>query len=261
MEYLLLRDILKMPQNQASSSVRNRSQVLQDKQFEWDRYFLEMLELVKRRSPDKETQVACILTENNRIISQGYNGWPSHIDNLPNTRPDKYPFMVHSEINAIANLLVKPTNPTAYLTHYPCNICLKALWQISCRRVVVPKNRKFFSFSQDDQIVLDLFRGNGLELVEIGQSKEEMQKKIQEWFKDEFTYKKIEDYEILPEVETTPEVMEKVEEVCEKMRENLLDIATKEAGYPIGQARDYYKTKFVRVGQGISKVEHFGDFE
>lgn len=225
-----------MPQNQASSSsikeakdiVRNRSQVLQDKQLDWDRYFLEMLDLVKKRSPDKETKVACILTENNRVISCGFNGWPSHIDNLPNTRPDKYPFMVHSEINAIANLLVKPTNPTAYLTHYPCNVCLKALWQISCRRIIVPKNRKFFSFSEDDQTILDLFKRNGLELVEIGD--------------DSF------------EITLNNFDREVLEKLLNKMREGIYNEASKES------LKDYH---FVRVGQGISKVseEHFGDFE
>lgn len=140
------------------------------KQLDWDNYFLEMLDLVKKRSPDKETKVACILTENNRIISTGYNGLPSGLDNLDCSRPGKYKNFLHSEQNAICNLLVKPTNPTAYITHYPCNVCLKMLWQIGCRRIVVPKNRKFFSFSDDDQKILDLFRQNGLKLIEIGES-------------------------------------------------------------------------------------------
>lgn len=141
-------------------------------QVEWDKYFLQMLELVKTRSPDSETQVACILTENNRIISTGYNGLPSKIDNLPTTRPEKYPYFLHSEQNAICNLLVKPTNPTAYITHYPCSTCIKMLWQIGCRRVVVPENRKFFSFSKEDQVVLELLRFNGLEFIEIENNEE-----------------------------------------------------------------------------------------
>lgn len=137
------------------------------KQRSWDEYFIDMLDLVKTRSPDKETQVACIITENNRVISTGFNGWPSSLDNLPNTRPNKYPYFLHAEQNAICNLFSKPVNPTTYLTHYSCSTCIKMLWQIGCRRIVVPINRKFFSFSEDDQTILDLLKNNGLELVEI----------------------------------------------------------------------------------------------
>ena len=136
-----------------------------EKQRSWDLYFLDMLELVKTRSPDIHTKVACILTENNRIVSTGFNGWPSGLDNLPLERPEKYNFLCHSELNSICNLLIKPTNPTAYITHIPCRTCLVALWQINCRRIVIPKNRVFFSHSPDDDIVLDKLCENGLELV------------------------------------------------------------------------------------------------
>lgn len=181
-----------MPSNQFSSKsieeskqiINNNYEIIKQKQLDWDKYFLEMLELVKKRSPDKETKVACILTENNRVISTGYNGLPSGLDNLDCTRPGKYKNFLHSEQNAICNLLVKPVNPTAYITHYPCNVCLKMLWQIGCRRIVVPKNRKFFSFSEDDQRILDLFRSNGLELVEIDDNK--FIEKAEKWFQEQF---------------------------------------------------------------------------
>lgn len=195
---------------------------MSDKQCDWDYYFLEMLELVKSRSPDSETRVACILTENNRIISTGFNGFPSGLDNLPTKRPLKYTWMLHSEQNAICNLLIKPNNPTAYITHYPCNVCLKMLWQIGCRRIVVPENRKFFSFSKEDQEVLDLLRDNGLELINL---------------KDKNSLS--------------------LDEIRERDWKNTIENKLRDAG------KEYVETKFVRVGQGISKVglEHFGDFE
>lgn len=184
----------------------NYSRIIEDSKISWDSYFLLMLDIVKLRSPDVETQVSCILSENNRIISVGFNGWPNTLDNLPCSRNDnKYPYMIHSEQNAICNLLVKPIAPIAYITHYPCNVCLKMLWQIGCRRIVIPKNRKCFSFSEDDQTVLDLLMRNGLELVEIDNKKS-----------------------------------------------NSGNMEFDEKAY-----------RFVRVGQGISKVKskHFGDFE
>lgn len=159
---MLRRGIKKMFSLEAEQGLNKNK----EKQRSWDLYFLNMLELVKTRSPDENTKVACILTENNRVISQAYNGHPSHIDGLPNSRPDKYLWMIHSEINCICNLLVKPTNPTAYITHLPCRTCLLALWQTNCRRIVVPKNRKVFSHSPDDDIVLDKLRDNGLIITE-----------------------------------------------------------------------------------------------
>lgn len=150
-----------------SLEIINQINKNKEKQQSWDLYFLKMLDLVKTRSPDIHTKVACILTENNRVISTGFNGWPSGLDNLPKSRPAKYLWMVHAELNSICNLLIKPIEPTAYVTHYPCRTCLTALWQCNCRRIVVPKNRKVFSYSEEDQEVLYKLIDEGLSLIEI----------------------------------------------------------------------------------------------
>lgn len=129
----------------------------------WDDCFLEMLETVKKRSPDTQTQVACIFTKNNRIVSSGYNGFPSGLDGLPTERPAKYPWMIHSEINAIVNSQDKAE--TAYITHLPCNTCAKAMWQFGIRKCIIPANRKVFSFTDDDYEVLCKLVHEGMQLI------------------------------------------------------------------------------------------------
>lgn len=132
---------------------------------EWDDYFLSMLDLVKQRSSDSQTQHAAILTENNRVISMGYNGFPVGINNLPDARPEKYKWMTHGEINAIVNCKMKPEGPiTCYITGTPCNVCSKAMWNFGVRRIV-SLNKSWASCVDDDYEVLGKLIQNGLEFV------------------------------------------------------------------------------------------------
>ena len=77
----------------------------------WDEYFMGVALLAAKRSKDPNTQVgACIVNTDNRIISTGYNGFPSGIsdDDFPWDREGdfletKYPYVCHAELNAILN--------------------------------------------------------------------------------------------------------------------------------------------------------------
>ena len=43
----------------------------------WDEYFMGVADLSGRRSKDPNTQVgACIVSQDNKIMSMGYNGFP-----------------------------------------------------------------------------------------------------------------------------------------------------------------------------------------
>ena len=57
-----------------------------------------------QRSHDAQTQHGCVITDaNHRIVGVGYNGFPRGLDDssLPTTRPEKYHWMIHAEINAL----------------------------------------------------------------------------------------------------------------------------------------------------------------
>lgn len=61
--------------------------------------------------------------------------------------------MVHAEENCVANSTHKP-DMTAYITHLPCHRCMRLMWQCGVRRIITPKNRKVFTYTDDDWNVL-----------------------------------------------------------------------------------------------------------
>lgn len=77
----------------------------------WDEYFMGVAKLAGMRSKDPGTQVgACIVGQDNKILSMGYNGFPIGCsdDEFPweregDTLKTKYPYVTHSELNAILN--------------------------------------------------------------------------------------------------------------------------------------------------------------
>jgi len=99
---------------------------------DWPSYFIGLAHTISKKSHDEQTQHGCVISDSsNRILSVGYNGFPRGIDDsvLPRTRPDKYPWMIHAERNALANCLVRPEGATAYVTGQCCNDCIISLYQ------------------------------------------------------------------------------------------------------------------------------------
>lgn len=109
----------------------------------WDEYFMGIAILAARRSKDPSTQVgACIVSQDNIIISTGYNGMPKGCsdDVFPWTREgedNKYPYVVHAELNAILNANGRDLRGSrVYVALFPCNECAKAIIQCGVKEVV-----------------------------------------------------------------------------------------------------------------------------
>jgi dCMP deaminase len=127
---------------------------------EWTNYFLGLARVVAQRSHDIHTQHGCIITDNhNRILGVGYNGYPRGLDDqaLPKDRPNKYPWMIHAERNALSNCVVRPDNGIAYVTGQCCNDCIMALWQEGVSTVYMADNHGTKLFDEDAQARFDLF--------------------------------------------------------------------------------------------------------
>lgn len=116
----------------------------------WDEYFMGIAELSAMRSKDPNTQVGCcIVNENNRILSVGYNGFPQGCDDdkFPWEREaeslldTKYPFVCHAELNAILNSRVSLENARLYVTLFPCNECAKAIIQSGIKEVLYESDK------------------------------------------------------------------------------------------------------------------------
>lgn len=105
----------------------------------FDDYFMVQALWAKVRSPDTSTQCGCVIVDKRgRIIGQGYNGYPRGIDDnkMPQTRPEKYPPILHSEENAILNSTGDLEGATAYITGPPCTHCWAHIIQVGIKRVV-----------------------------------------------------------------------------------------------------------------------------
>ena len=111
----------------------------------WDEYFMGVAVLSGMRSKDPNTQVgACIVSEDHKILSMGYNGFPTGCsdDEFPWEREgepleNKYFYTTHSELNAILNYRGGSLEgATIYVTLFPCNECAKAIIQAGIKEVI-----------------------------------------------------------------------------------------------------------------------------
>ena len=116
----------------------------------WDEYFMGVAMLSGMRSKDPHSQVgACIVSEDNKILSMGYNGFPKGCsdDEFPWGREGepldtKYLYVTHSELNAILNYRGGSLEGAKlYVSLFPCNECAKAIIQCGIREVVYDSDK------------------------------------------------------------------------------------------------------------------------
>ena len=111
----------------------------------WDEYFMGLAHLSAMRSKDPSTQVgAVIVSGEHRVVSIGYNGFPNGCsdDEFPweregDTLKTKYPYVTHSELNAILNYSGGSlAGAKLYVSLFPCNECAKAIIQSGIKEVI-----------------------------------------------------------------------------------------------------------------------------
>jgi dCMP deaminase len=124
----------------------------------WDEYFMGVAILSGMRSKDPNSQVGCcIVSQDNKILSMGYNGFPKGCsdDEFPWEREGaysetKYPFVVHAELNAILNAHGKSlVDAKIYISLFPCNECAKAIIQSGIKEVVYMCDK----YSKTDSVI------------------------------------------------------------------------------------------------------------
>ena len=117
------------------------------------KYFLKIADLVSTASPDPSTKCGCVLTDNDgRIVGTGYNGFAKDTDNnWPLTRPEKYLYVIHSELNAIMNsnvILRHIGGGYAFVNRECCHNCLINMHNFGIH-TVYQINRSFNSINKE----------------------------------------------------------------------------------------------------------------
>lgn len=113
-----------------------------------DEYFIELTKIVAKRSPCLSRQVGCVLVDkNNIILSTGYNGPPrgqGHCIECIRQKTNNIHLCraIHAEQNAL--LFCPDINKIekAYITHSPCNTCMKLFLNTSCKEIIYLEDYK-----------------------------------------------------------------------------------------------------------------------
>jgi len=115
----------------------------------WNEYFMSLAVMASLRSKDPNTKVGAVIEKDFKVIGTGYNGFPSGCieseltwerDVKKGINNTKYPYVVHSELNAILNTVADTKGASMYTTLFPCNECAKAIIQAGINEVIYLEN-------------------------------------------------------------------------------------------------------------------------
>lgn len=118
----------------------------------WKMTFINIAKVISQRSKDPHTKVGAVLTKNNCIIGTGYNGDPRNFKyNFNWNTSEKYDYVIHAEMNAIANACYNGCqikDSIIYLTLSPCNKCILQLIQFGVKEIYYLKEYKDFELTK-----------------------------------------------------------------------------------------------------------------
>lgn len=103
---------------------------------------MTMCFLVAQRSLDPDTKHGAVAVDKNHsVLSIGYNSPPRGCkdQDIPLTRPEKYPYFLHSEENLIVNAArngIRLDGAKLYITGHPCVVCLRQIINAGFSEVV-----------------------------------------------------------------------------------------------------------------------------
>lgn len=139
----------------------------------WDKRFIDLTKHVASWSKDKSIGTcAVIVDDDNRIVSIGYNGFPSGCnDDIQERyeRPLKYLYTEHAERNAIYNaarLGISVKGCKMYLMWFPCSDCARAIIQSGIKTLVCYKpNLEDSRWGEHFKVALEMFNECGVEII------------------------------------------------------------------------------------------------
>ena len=130
----------------------------------WEEYFKSLCLLTSTRSACKRLHVGCIIVKNNRIISQGYNGYLPNCPHKQVLRDGHEVGTIHAEQNAITDCAKRGVcceGATAYITHFPCLVCAKILLSSGINEI------KYINDYHNDDIVYDFAKDMNVNINKI----------------------------------------------------------------------------------------------
>lgn len=141
----------------------------------WDEYYMELVEVVKKRSTCLRRQVGAIIVKDKRIISTGYNGAPMncrHCEeigclraelNIPSGQRHELCRAIHAEQNALvqaayAGISVKDS--IMYVTTQPCVLCAKMIINAGISKIM-------FKGDYPDELAMEMLKEAGVRVIKL----------------------------------------------------------------------------------------------
>lgn len=139
---------------------------------DWDQYFMEIAEVVAKRSTCLRRKVGAILVKDKRILATGYNGAPKGLEhcsttgclrierNIPSGERHELCRGLHAEQNAIIQAALHGTSidgATLYCTNQPCVVCAKMIINAGIKEIV-------FKGEYPDVLARKILDGAGVKL-------------------------------------------------------------------------------------------------
>lgn len=123
------------------NSLVSRTPEKVDKFSSFDNTFLEVAEVIAKRSKSTRLKVGAVLVKDNRIIATGYNGLVSGVkpDVLEDENGVSKKEVIHAELNCIISCArngVSCEGSTLYITHSPCESCAALIAQSGIKKVI-----------------------------------------------------------------------------------------------------------------------------
>ena len=141
----------------------------------WDTYFMDIAELVSKRSTCQRRAVGAIIVKDKRVLATGYNGAPSGVPhcsetgcmreqmNVPSGERHELCRGIHAEQNAIiqaAHHGVPIAGSALFCTNLPCSICAKMIINSGIRTI-------YYKFGYADAMSEEMLRDAGVTTVRL----------------------------------------------------------------------------------------------
>ena len=147
---------------------------------EWNHWLLQGVYWIASKSKDPMTKIGAIIVKDKRIVSSGYNGIPSGVNDALDARsqrPDKYKWYEHGERNAIyaaARYGIQIEGSSLYTNALPCADCARGIIQSGIKEVYIHKQfGDICNIHQRDQwkghdtVAFDLFNESDTHIFQI----------------------------------------------------------------------------------------------
>lgn len=141
----------------------------------WDEYFMDIAQLVSKRSTCLRRSVGAVLVKDKRVLATGYNGVPSGIRhcsevgclreqmNIPSGERVELCRGLHAEQNAIIQAAlhgVSVKGATLYVNLHPCILCTKMIINAGIVQI-------FYEEGYSDQLSIEMLEESKIKVTRL----------------------------------------------------------------------------------------------